>query len=533
MNDYQQRLQQIGDDAEQWELRYRQAAARKEAPDFAQAVIDMHQAEPEDLFYAAWYYRLRDLAQTTTERVIAWSWAIPLALLNGLLLWFLSDMDRFYLTVGEGNHMPLFVLLWAPLSALLVMSFLVGAGNRQGKRAAAVGAAVVALAGYSLLFYRQAGGATYQSQYLILMAVHLPLLAWASVGTLLLSRHDDTANRFAFLSKSLEVALMAGLFAIAGGLFTTISLGMFQTLGIEPTETLVRLFFAGGGGLITVLAVAAIYDPTRSPARQSFSAGLSKLVALLMHLLLPLSLLVLLIYLGLVPTHFRQPFENRNVLITYNGMMFAVVLLLLGGTPRQRQDVSPRLQSWLRRGILLLTLLAIVAGVYALVAILWRTTHNHLTPNRLTFIGWNIINLGLLASLLLKQIRQPQGDWVQALHEIFGKGASVYLAWTLFTILATPWLFGSGLVGGRVVNMPAQLQSYIGDDIAPVLVKCDNSPHIYAIEQDGQKHWIKDIPTFESRGDTWERVQFVPCDKLRTVPDGVPIPPDAGTPPQP
>lgn len=65
-----------------------------------------------------------------------------------------------------------------------------------------------------------------------------------------------------------------------------------------------------------------------------------------------------------------------------------------------------------------------------------------------------------------------------------------------------------------------------------VLLKCTSSPHIYALEN-GQKRWIKDIPTFEAEGYVWEDVKFVSCGYLRGLPDGPPIPPDAGPPPQP
>jgi hypothetical protein len=65
-----------------------------------------------------------------------------------------------------------------------------------------------------------------------------------------------------------------------------------------------------------------------------------------------------------------------------------------------------------------------------------------------------------------------------------------------------------------------------------VLLKCERSPHIYALEND-QKRWIKDISTFEAEGYVWEDVEFVSCDYLRSLPDGPPIPEDAGPPPQP
>lgn len=65
-----------------------------------------------------------------------------------------------------------------------------------------------------------------------------------------------------------------------------------------------------------------------------------------------------------------------------------------------------------------------------------------------------------------------------------------------------------------------------------VLLKCQQSPHIYALEN-GQKRWIKDIPTFEQEGFVWEDVKFVSCSELRQLPTGIPIPPDAGPSPEP
>jgi hypothetical protein len=65
-----------------------------------------------------------------------------------------------------------------------------------------------------------------------------------------------------------------------------------------------------------------------------------------------------------------------------------------------------------------------------------------------------------------------------------------------------------------------------------VLLKCQASPHIYRLEND-QKRWIKDIDTFLAEGHAWEDVRFVSCQYLRDLPDGLPIPEDAGPPPQP
>jgi len=65
-----------------------------------------------------------------------------------------------------------------------------------------------------------------------------------------------------------------------------------------------------------------------------------------------------------------------------------------------------------------------------------------------------------------------------------------------------------------------------------VLLKCEGSPHIYRLENE-QKRWIKDIDTLLAEGHRWEDVRTVPCSYLRSLPDGPPIPEDAGPPPQP
>jgi hypothetical protein len=65
-----------------------------------------------------------------------------------------------------------------------------------------------------------------------------------------------------------------------------------------------------------------------------------------------------------------------------------------------------------------------------------------------------------------------------------------------------------------------------------VLLKCRTSPHIYRLENK-EKRWIKDIDTFVTEGHVWKDVRFVGCTYLEDLPDGPPIPEDAGAPQQP
>jgi hypothetical protein len=249
-----------------------------------------------------------------------------------------------------------------------------------------------------------------------------------------------------------------------------------------------------------------------------------------MRLMLPLTLLVLLVYLIFIPFNFRAPFESREVLVVYNAMLFAVVALLVGATPVSLAGVSPRMAYWLRRGIIAVALLAIIVSLYALGAILYRTAIDRLTPNRLTFIGWNIINIGLLFLVLIYQIRPQAGHWLQGLYRAYSAGTVAYAVWTVIVILTLPWLFG---INQEVIDsLPTSVQRTIYEHPDPILLKCYQSPHIYLLDE-GEKRWIDSIETFNDRGYVWRDVHFVSCDDLRSIPDGVPIPADAGPPPQP
>jgi len=210
-------------------------------------------------------------------------------------------------------------------------------------------------------------------------------------------------------------------------------------------------------------------------------------------------------------------------------MLFAVVALLAAVTPVTHDGVSPRLAHWLRRGIVAVAALAVLVGLYALAAISYRTALDRLTPNRLTFIGWNVINIGLLCLVIVFQTRSKDGRWLDGLHRAYSIGSVAYVAWTVVVILALPWLFR--INQGMVEKLPTAVQEIIYEKPNPILLKCNDSPHVYSLQK-GAKRWISSIAIFADRGYDWSDVHIVGCDDLRSVPDGTPIPVDAGVPTQ-
>lgn len=533
---YHEQVSAMAADAQQMEQLFRAATEVGETDEFKEAIDESYASAPENLLYAAWFYRLKQGADHLKSFAIAWPWVIPLAIINGLLFWLLSDDQRFMLqTVGvreetTRDYLPTILLLAAPLSAICLLIYLTVVGRSSWLRGLLAAFVTAAATVYVLWIYPQLGTRPYQEQYLTLMVLHLPLLAWACIGAFLTAGQSSPANRFSFLIKSLEVIIMGGLFVSAGGLFTGISVGLFAALDVNFSDLVMRLFIAGGGGLIPVVATAVIYDPTVSPAEQAFGEGLSKLVALLMRILLPLTLLVLLVYLAFIPFNFREPFDNRDVLIIYNGMLFAVIALFVGATPVSLANISPRLGRWLRLIIIAVAALALIISLYALAAIIYRTVLDRLTPNRLAFTGWNGINIGLLVLVLLFQARAKGEQWLPGLYRAYSVGTVAYSCWTLAMVLALPWLFG--INQGEIDSLPPAVQDIVYEHAQPILLKCADSPHIYLLEG-GTKRWVDNIETFNDRGYVWRDVRFIACEELRNITNGVPIPADSGPPPVP
>jgi hypothetical protein len=434
-------LQQIRDNknnSQQLEALFQAARSRREIGQFSADLNACYSDEPDNLLLQAWYYRLQSTIEEPRrwEGISAdWKLAIPLAILNGLTLWVLSAPSFTFI-----HEVPWLALLAAPITAGFVMAFLALTAHRNYRRSLAVGIGLALIVTAAILFVYLVAVRT-SMDYLILAALHMALLAWAGVGVALVGLASEDDNRFAFLMKSLEVFIVGGIYLIVGMIFGGITMGMFEALSIQLPEVMMRLIAAGGAGLIPVIAVATIYDPFAEPKNQDFTQGLSKFIGTMMRLLLPLTLGVLVVYVFVIPFNFFQPFKNRDLLIIYNAMLFAIMGLLVGATPIKLEEVSPRLGSALRSGIIAVSILATLVSLYALSAILYRTFTGAITINRLTMIGWNVINIALLVLILIRLLRRSAQPWNERIKTVFSLGAVFYISWSLFVILVMPFIF--------------------------------------------------------------------------------------------
>lgn len=426
-------------DPQKLEALYQAARRQGETDTFRSTLLTLHENAPDNLLYAAWYHRLQSTTgdEAKPRRAVNWIAALPLSVLTGLIFWALSDFDRL-LVAGV---IPQLLLWWSPIATMSALTFLAITARQHIGRAAALGLGLLTVAAYAVLLAPTLDPRWKVQQYVIVAAIHLPLLSWIGLGISVLGLNSSTADRFAFLIKSIEVMITAGLYLAAGMAFGGLTVGMFAALGIDLPDIWLRLIAAGGFGLLPVLAVATIYQPGVPPSEQDFEQGLSRFIATMMRLLLPLTLAVLVIYCLFIPFNFRAPFEDRDLLIVYNLMLFGVLGLLVGATPLRPDDLPPSTQRWLRRGIVAAAAITALISIYALSATISRTLGGGVTINRLAIIGWNVINIGILFWLLFAQLRARPDRWIAALQGVFSRATNAYLLWALFLLLGVPLVF--------------------------------------------------------------------------------------------
>jgi hypothetical protein len=430
---YTSNIQASSSSPDDLESLYQSARQANEEAEFRSDFQDIFEKSPENMLLAAWNARFTHIPLVKVKRATNWLLAVILGLVTGAILFSISGPS---LTFPNGA--PYIILLWSPIATIPTMIFLAVVSRRNYLYTGLTALALIAVSIYAVLM---TPGLPASNDYLILMIFILPLLCWIGLGIAVLKFKSSTSNRFAFMIKSIEVMITAGVYLIAGVAFGMITVAMFAALNVTLPDVLMGLAVAMGFGLIPIMAVATMYDPHLQPEAQDFSQGLSKFIFTMMRLLLPLTLLVLVIYLFVIPFNYMAPFNNRNLLIVYNVMQFAIIGLLIGATPLKLDDLSEKLQIWLRRGILAVAILALVVSLYALSAVVYRTAVDVITLNRLTIIGWNVINIVILAVLIYTQFAKQQPAWNERLQLVFSKSTTVYLIWSVFLTLALPLIF--------------------------------------------------------------------------------------------
>ncbi len=280
----------------------------------------------------------------------------------------------------------------------------------------------------------------------VLSSAHLAIVSTACLGLALTWGVGDIANdRFAALTKALEVLVAANiLFAIlgiAGGL----TLGIFSVLGVVVPRNMVQIGVNLAFGIIPVLAVAAAYDPATDLSEQDLSRGPLRWLRLFARLAMVPALAILAAYVVVfIPLFFVKAFQDRAVLLVYNGTIAAILALLVLVLPARGENLPQGVSRLLRRGMLALAGATFLLNIYALAANAERVFRLGLTANRHVVLGWNLVTLFVLGMVLVGQARLGtlnKSGWIFAFRRAIVLGMPVAAVWSLWVALASPLLW--------------------------------------------------------------------------------------------
>ncbi len=370
-----------------------------------------------------------------SEAARLWGRALSLSVLLGLI-WLAFSGGRPPVPAPDVAA-SLFWLGWAPATTLLIMIF-VASGSRTRGQWRTFGIAALFIVASALWSAWMAWGS--KGSMPVLVAFHLPLLAWFILGAAATLHDDDPAlQRMSFILKSAEAMVASGIYCVGAGIFGVLTLGIFNVLGIQFSQSWINRGGAMALGLLPILAIASTYNPQLSPAGQDFSAGPARLMRLLCRMLLAPALAVLALYvLWFIPRYFWRAFEERSVLLVYNASLAAVLLLLVLVIPRSHEELSAAWQKALRHGTKAICTLSLILNLYSLSAVVSRTMSMGISPNRHAIIGWNAVTLCLLTSILVGQWRSDASNWVKNFRDSFARILPLVALWVVWVLLSTP-----------------------------------------------------------------------------------------------
>lgn len=452
-------VEQVKGDAAALETLYREAAGSGEKGAFKDAVAELARRCPEDVLLSAWAYRLdirpAEISVGISEAAASektgegveffegrrWFVAIGVAIVLGLLYVVMSIAGSSAPFFDPEN--PIFRLGWAPLTALAILAYgrFLDRQEAHSRWYLGAGLAVAVATGFA------AWTGLDTDPRGILVTIHFPFAVWAIVAAAVVGARADVWEQFfAYLAKSVETVVTVGLYVIAGGIFAGLTAGLFGVLGINMPDWLMGRIAAWGFGAIALLAVATTYDPTRAPVDQDADGGLSRVLQILSRLLMPLALFVLVIYVFVfIPTNFFQAFKERETLIVFNASIMAIAVLLVCAVPPRRTGISAqapagKFDKVMRYGVLAVAAITVLLNAYALAAVVGRTLSGGLTPNRHAVLGWNVVTLVMLTTVVVQTWRGGAQRWAQAFRGWQAKVFVLAVAWAAWVLVALPHL---------------------------------------------------------------------------------------------
>lgn len=265
-----------------------------------------------------------------------------------------------------------------------------------------------------------------------LVHIHLPLLMWCVYGLVFIDFDlRNKIKRIEYIRYNGDLAILTAIIAIAGGILTGITIGLFEAIeiNIENFYTKNVLII----GLVSVPVVATFII-------KNFPAITNKIAPVIASIFSPLVLLSAVIYLIALVITGKNPYNDREFLLIFNVMLLGVMAVIVFSVSESSTNGRQKFNEMI---LFILSIITVIIDLIALSAIFYRLGSFGITPNRLAVLGSNILILGNLVLIIIDLYKVNfKNSHIKEVELTISKYLPAYAIWILFVIIAFPLIFG-------------------------------------------------------------------------------------------
>jgi hypothetical protein len=234
-----------------------------------------------------------------------------------------------------------------------------------------------------------------------------------------------------FLQFNANWVIMCGILILAGFLFSGLVLGMFELINLNIQEFYFRYIAIFG---IAAIPVIGTYLVEQNPEL------VNKISPVIARIFTPLVFVTLLIFLIALLGKGQSPFNDRDLLLIFNGILIGVMAIILFSLNEIGKFIRPEISLIVLLG---LALLAILSNGIALSAIIYRLFSFGITVNRTAILGGNLLilcNLLLVIRNLILALRKKAT--IEKIENSIAAFLPAYGIWAAIVTFLFPLLFG-------------------------------------------------------------------------------------------
>jgi hypothetical protein len=264
-----------------------------------------------------------------------------------------------------------------------------------------------------------------------LVYIHLPLLMWCIFGLVFIDFNiKDKIKRIEYIRYNGDLAILAAIIVIAGGILTGITVGLFDAIGINIENFYMKNVVIIGAVSVPIVATYII---------KNYTALTNKIAPVIANIFSPLVLLTAIIYLMALAISGKDPYSDREFLLIFNIMLLGVMAVIVFSIS---ETSTTRKQKFNELILFILSIVTVIIDLIALSAIFYRLGTFGITPNRLAVLGSNILILGNLVLLIIDLYKVNfKKTLIKEVELTISKYLPVYLIWILFVIFGFPLIF--------------------------------------------------------------------------------------------